>query len=136
MFRPVWLILELPMSTDRILSELDAVLQAPQDEMLGMPVAVAGAGRGMKRASVPYSLDKGNGKGKRRRLISPATVMFSASMGSSFNIECTREGVWHFMAFLCKSFIAVRAPLHFFQKSSSASTSTCFQSVMQQSECQ
>ena len=43
MFRPVWLILELPMCTDRILSELDAVLQAPQDEILGMPVAVAGA---------------------------------------------------------------------------------------------
>ena len=69
MFRPVRLILELPMSTDRILSELDAVLQAPQDEMLRRPVAVAAAGRGMRRVGSLDSLDKGNGKGKRRRLI-------------------------------------------------------------------
>ena len=77
------------MSTDLILSELDAVLQVPQDEIPGRPVAVAGAGRGRKRGVSNDSLDKGTGKGKRRRLVSPATVMFSASMGSSFNLECT-----------------------------------------------
>ena len=108
MFRLVWLILELPMSTDRILSELETVLQAPQEDLPGRPSAVAGAGRGRKRGGLFNSSGKGNGKGKRRRLIPPATVMFSASMGSSFNLECTGRP-----AFLYKSFIAARAPYQF-----------------------
>ena len=46
--------------------------------------------------------------------------MFSAFMGSSFNIECTGEGVWHFCAKASSPYM----PDCIFQKSSSASTST------------
>ena len=77
MLRPLWLRLELPASTDAILSGLEEVLMTSPIVVAEAPPDAA-AGRGRKRA-VPAAAAAGRG-GKRSKVTSAATATFSASM--------------------------------------------------------